>query len=87
VTVRDDPSLQWLDLSDFTPGIDSAHHSLTRESPSTDGSATVEGTWSCYGLPGGGLAHVRKDRIACVHTLGGDPVNQTRVPGRASCER
>jgi len=56
VAVRDDPSLQWLDLSDFTPGIDSAHHSLTRESPSKDGSATVEGTWSCYGLPGGGLA-------------------------------
>lgn len=35
--------------------------------------------WTEYDLPGGGLAHVRKVHIACVHVLGGDPVNQARV--------
>ena len=48
--------IEFIDLSDFTPGISSSYHSNTGDEPKTDGAARVDETYGCYGLVDGGLA-------------------------------
>lgn len=56
----DQGSTEWVDISDFTPGVMASYASAganpARVDPQTQSSyAQVEDTWGCYGHPGGGL--------------------------------
>lgn len=51
------PSLKWLVLDDFTPGIiQRLGQSRSGYGPAPLGAAAASGTYRCYALPGGGLA-------------------------------
>ena len=59
----DQGSTEWVDISDFTPGVMASYASAganpVRVDPQTQSSyAQVEDTWGCYGHPGGGFAPV-----------------------------
>jgi hypothetical protein len=54
----------WVDISDFTPGIFDTYGPLL-----PDGAAQRDGTWRCYGHPSGGLHPLPRHVATTTHTI------------------
>lgn len=50
-----DTDLTWIDLTDFSPGIQSGWHTMGGDEGGKDGTAQINGTWGCVASPNGGL--------------------------------